>query len=312
MQQEWWSLLHWGLRQGWAGGLWVLWFCRFVEISTGGGSTRQPRRTETCQCVSGQLRACHGALQRKMKVLQCSAGVVGPALAAAAQGWAGGLWVVRFCWFVKIFQRRRQQHSATTSHRALPVCEWPALSKPWGTVRSNAASAVCCSCGGACTGGCGRAGQVVGGGCGVAGLWRFPHRRRQHSATTAHRHLSVYERPTLGMPWGTAVSNAASAVCSSGGGACTGAAAGLGRWFVEVVVLPVCGDFHRSRQHSATTTAHRALPVCEWPAQGMPWGTARSNSASAVSSSCGGACTGGGCGRAGQVVCGGCGFADLR
>jgi hypothetical protein len=43
------------------------------------------------------------------------------------------------------------------------------------------------------------------------------------------------------------------------------AAAGLGRWFVEVAVLPVCGDFQRRRQHSATT-AHRAVPVCEWPA----------------------------------------------
>ena len=30
-------------------------FCRFVEISRGGGgSTQQPQRTEPCQCVSGQ------------------------------------------------------------------------------------------------------------------------------------------------------------------------------------------------------------------------------------------------------------------
>ena len=29
--------------------------------------------------------------------------------------------------------------------------------------------------------------------------------------------------------------------------------------------MPDCGDFHRRRQHSATTV-HRALPVCEWPA----------------------------------------------
>ena len=74
--------------------------------------------------------------------------------------------------------------------------------------------------------------------------------------------------------------------------------------------MPVCGNLHRRRQHSATT-AHRALPVCEWPALGMPWGTARSNAASAVCSRVGGACTGG-CGRgAVQVVSGGCGFADL-
>ena len=37
-------------------------FYRFREISKGGGSTRQPQRTEPCQCVSGQPWACHGAL----------------------------------------------------------------------------------------------------------------------------------------------------------------------------------------------------------------------------------------------------------
>ena len=41
-----------------------------------------------------------------------------------------------------------------------------------------------------------------------------------------------------------------------------GAAAGLGRWFVGVAVLPVCGDFELTSQHLATT-AHRDLPVCE-------------------------------------------------
>ena len=59
-----------------------------------------------------------------------------------------------------------------------------------------------------------------------------------------------------------------------------GAAAGLGRLFVGVGVLLVCEDFQRRRQHSATT-AHRALPVCEWLALGMPWAIARSNAASA-------------------------------
>ena len=46
---------------------------------------------------------------------------------------------------------------------------------------------------------------------------------------------------------------------------------GLGRWFVGGAVLPVCGDFQRRRQHSATT-AHRALPVCEWQVLGMSLG----------------------------------------
>ena len=133
-------------------------------------------------------------------------------------------------------------------------------------------------------------------------------RRRQHSATTVHRALPVSEWANLGIPWATARSSSASIVCSRFAGAFTGAAAGLGRLFVGVAVLPVsCGNFQWRRQHSAST-AQAALLVSEWPAVGMPWDTARSNAASAVRSRCGRACTGG-CGRAGQMVCGGCSFA---
>ena len=64
--------------------------------------------------------------------------------------------------------------------------------------------------------------------------------------------------------------------------------------------MPVCGAVQRSRQHSATTV-HRALPVCEWPALGMLWGTARSNAAFVLWNRCGGSFLGG-CGRTGQVV----------
>ena len=65
-------------------------------------------------------------------------------------------------------------------------------------------------------------------------------------------------------------------LCAAGvvGAALLGGLAGLGGWFVGLAVLLVCGEFQRRRQHSATK-AHIALPVCEWPALGMPWGTAR-------------------------------------
>ena len=89
-----------------------------------------------------------------------------------------------------------------------------------------------------------------------------------------------------------------------------GTAAGLGRRVVGGAVLLNAGVFQMERRTSATT-AHRALPVYEWPVLGMPWATARSNAAFAVCSRCGGACTGC-CGRARQVVCGGCGFASTR
>ena len=129
----------------------------------------------------------------------------------------------------------------TKARRALPVCEQPALGMPWGTARSNAASAVCSRGGGACTGGCGRgAVQVVCGGCGFVSLWRVP---KEEAALGNHSAQSPTSA-ALDIPRGTARENAASAVCSRGGGACTRAAAGLGRWFVGVAVLPVCGDFH--------------------------------------------------------------------
>ncbi len=77
-------------------------------------------------------------------------------------------------WVCRDFERRRQ-HSATTAHRALPVCDWPDLGISWATARSITASAVYSRSGGACTGRCGRAGQVVVyAECGFAGVCRFP------------------------------------------------------------------------------------------------------------------------------------------
>ena len=111
----------------------------------------------------------------------------------------------------------------------------------------------------------------------------FQKRSRQYSPTTTLRALQVCELSALGIPWALK-GQVQPLQCAAGVvEPALGAAAELGRWFVGVVVLPVCGEFQRRRQHSATT-AHRALPVCEWPALGIPWGTARSNAASAVCS----------------------------
>ena len=59
-------------------------FCRFGESSRRGGSTPLPQRTEPCHCVDSQPWAFHGALQGQMQPLLCAAGVVEPALGAAA------------------------------------------------------------------------------------------------------------------------------------------------------------------------------------------------------------------------------------
>ena len=160
--------------------------CRFLDVSRGTGSTRQPQRTEPCECVSGQTWECHGALQGQMQTLWwCAVGVVEPAVGAAAGPGIlfVGVVVLPVC---GDFQTRRQL-LATTAHRALPVCEWSALGLPWVTARSNAASAVSSRCDGACTGGCGRAGQVVCGGCGFGGLWRFPAEREGGSTRQPQR-----------------------------------------------------------------------------------------------------------------------------
>ena len=212
VQKIWWSL-HWGLRQGWAGG-----------FQKEGGSTRQPQRTEPCQCVVGKPLAFHGALQGQMQPLQCAAGVVKPEFGAA-------LGLVR--WFVGVavlpvygdFQSR--QHSATTTYRALPVCEWPALSVQWSTTRSNSASAVCSRCGGACTG------AALGLGRWFVGVAVLPvygdFQSRQHSATTTYRALILCEWPALSMPLGPTRLKAASAVCRSCGGLCTGSCGRAGQ-----------------------------------------------------------------------------------
>ena len=61
-----------------------------------------------------------------MQPLQCAAGVVWVVLGAAAG--LGRWFVVGVAVLLVLgdFQRRRQ-HSATTAHRALPVCKWLAL-----------------------------------------------------------------------------------------------------------------------------------------------------------------------------------------
>ena len=175
---------------------------------------------------------------------------------AAGLGW----------WFVGVavllvcgdFQWRRQ-HSATTAHRALPVCELSVLDIPWGTARSNAALAVCSRHGRAYTGGFGRAGQVVVCGGAVLPVCGNFQRRSNYSATTAaHRALPVCDLRALSMPSAIVRTNSASVECRSNGGACTGAAAGLGRWFVWR--LRFCRFVEISRGGGSTRQPQRTEP----------------------------------------------------
>ena len=82
--QQLWCSLDLALRQGWAGCLWGLRFCQILESISDGGCAQQPLRTEPCQCVYRQLLVCHGALQGQIQSLQGPAGVLEPALVAAA------------------------------------------------------------------------------------------------------------------------------------------------------------------------------------------------------------------------------------
>ena len=106
------------------------------ELCSCGAAARQSQRTEPCQYVSSQSWACYEPLQAQMQPLQCAAGVVEPALGAAARL---GRWFVKggaVLLTAGVFQMRRCR-SATTAHRALAVCEWPALDMPWAAARSN-------------------------------------------------------------------------------------------------------------------------------------------------------------------------------
>ena len=66
-------------------------FASITELSTCGCASQQPQRTEPCQCVIGQPWVYHGPLQGPLELLQCAAGVVEPALGAAA---GQGKWFV--------------------------------------------------------------------------------------------------------------------------------------------------------------------------------------------------------------------------
>ena len=193
-----------------------------------------------------------------MQTLQFAAGVVEPALGAAAglgRWWFVGGAVVPIC---GDFSRR--QHSTTTAHRDLPLCELPALGIPWGKARLNAASAACSGCGGDCTGGC-SSGQV--------GLWglrfcRFVGLSRGGDSTRQPPQRTEPCQCVAGQPWacraalqGQMQPLQSAAVVKR---PAVGAAAGPSRWFVGVAFLMVCGDFQKGKQHSATT-AHRAMPV---------------------------------------------------
>ena len=150
---------------------------------------------------------------------------------------AGGLWGVPFLPLSEVFQMRRHC-SATTVLRALPVCEWPALGMPWGTTRSNAASAVCSSCEASGTGGCGRAEQVVcGGGCRFAAEWRF----RRGGGSTRQPQRTEPCQCVGGQPWayhGSLQGQMLSLHCAAGVvESALGAAAGPGRRSVVGAVV---------------------------------------------------------------------------
>ena len=90
-----------------------------------------------------------------------------------------------------LIQMMWRRCSATTAHRALPVCVWAALGMSWATARSFTVFEVCSRCVGACTWCCCRAGQVICGGCGFAECWTFPDVKALFSSHSAQSPASV-------------------------------------------------------------------------------------------------------------------------
>ena len=218
-----------------------LWrFLEEEEAALGNHSSAQP-----CQCVSAQLWAIHGPLQGQMQPLQCSAGLVEPALGAAAGRcrWFGRVMVL----LVSGVVQRWRLCSVTTAHRAPPVC----VTSPGHAVGHWKVKCNLC-----------RVHQVwwslywvlwQGWAGGFWGL-RFCHNlefyiqlRWHRSSSTTHRAVPVFVWPALGMPWVAARSTLASAACNRCGGACTGwccGSTGLGKLFVVgATFLPLYGLF---------------------------------------------------------------------
>ena len=160
------------------------------------------------------------------------------------QGWAGGLGGLWFCQYQGALLQLWRCSSATTAHRALPVCEWPALGMSWATTRSNTASAVWSRRVRSCTWLCVRAVQVV-----VCVGYSFP-RTREFSSCRGSAWQPQCTEPCQcanGQPWayhGLLQGQMEPLQCAAGlSDPVLGCVAGLGRWFVEVVVLPVPGSF---------------------------------------------------------------------
>ena len=174
-------------------------FCRFVEISTGGGSTRQPQSKEPCQCVNGQPWACHGALQGQMQPLRCAAGVVEPSVGAAAGlgRWFVGVAVLPVYWFVEI----SKGGGSTRQLQRTEPCQCVS-GQPWaydGALQGQMQPLLCAA---------GVVGPALGAVAGLLGRWFVEvavltfcgdfQRRGQHSATMAHTALPVW---VAGHPW---------------------------------------------------------------------------------------------------------------
>ena len=81
--------------------------------------------------------------------------------------------------------------------------------------------------------------------------------------------MLVCKWPALGMLWTTARSNVTLCCAVDVVEPVLGASARLERWFREVTVFAAFWSFQLRRRRPATTV-HRALPVCEWSALGMP------------------------------------------
>ena len=212
-------------------------------------------------------------MQGQIQPLQCAAGVLGPALVAMARlgRWFVGVEVLLSSGLYQMGKRQL----VTTAHRALPVCEWPALGMSWATERSNAAYAVRSRCAGACTGCCCQAGQVVCGGCGFAECWGF-QMWRHRLATTVHSALPVCEWPSSGCngPVEGQIQHlyyAASVLTPA-----LGSAAGLGRlvkwgvWFCCMLEFSRYGGAAQQPQRTEPCQCVSGLPwACHGPLQGQ-------------------------------------------
>jgi len=187
------------------------------------------------------------------------------------QGWTGGLWELRFCQILECFSGGGCAQQILCTEHCQCVCDqpWACHGALQGQMHPQQCSAGVVELALGAAAGLDRWFVKVTVFCQILGIFSFGVCAQQPLRTEPCQ--CVCDQPWV---WHGALQGQMQHLQCSAGVVepVLGAAAGLGRWFVGVAVLPDSGVFQWWGTCSATTE-HIFLCLCARPALGMPWGT---------------------------------------